>query len=135
MIDGTIVEIAQALRARRVSSVELATEALRRIDAAQPRFNAFITIDRDGAMEAAVVNLCSPGDEVIVVRCGKFGERWAEIARAFGLRVQALDAPYGHTVPPEGAEHGRPDVSLIDAILPSNGRPSVSVPAPLPKNY
>ena len=53
MIDGTIVEIAQALRARRVSSVELATEALRRIDAAQPRFNAFITIDRDGAMEAA----------------------------------------------------------------------------------
>jgi small-conductance mechanosensitive channel len=42
----------------------------------------------------------------------------------------------GHTVPPEGAEHDRPDVSLIDAaILPSDGRPSVSVPAPLPKNY
>jgi aspartate aminotransferase-like enzyme len=54
-----------------------------------------------GAMEAAVVNLCSPGDEAIVVRCGKFGERWADIAAAFGLRVHALDAPYGETVAPE----------------------------------
>ena len=54
-----------------------------------------------GAMEAAVVNLLSPGDEVIVVRCGKFGERWAEICAAFGVRVHALDAPYGETVPPE----------------------------------
>ena len=54
-----------------------------------------------GAMEAAVVNLCSPGDEAIVVRCGKFGERWGEIARAFGLRIHTLDAPYGNTVPPD----------------------------------
>jgi aspartate aminotransferase-like enzyme len=53
-----------------------------------------------GALEAAVVNLCSPGDEVLVVRCGKFGERWDEIARAFGLTVHALDAPYGETVAP-----------------------------------
>lgn len=57
-----------------------------------------------GAMEAAVVNLCSPGDEVIVVRCGKFGERWAELCKAFGVRVHALDAPYGETVPPERVE-------------------------------
>jgi len=54
-----------------------------------------------GAMEAAVVNLTSPGDEAIVIRCGKFGERWAEICRAFGLRVHTLDAPYGDAVPPE----------------------------------
>lgn len=54
-----------------------------------------------GAMEAAVVNLLSPGDEVIVVRCGKFGERWGEIGRAFGLRVHTVDAPYGDGVPPE----------------------------------
>jgi aspartate aminotransferase-like enzyme len=45
-----------------------------------------------------VVNLCSPGDEVIVVRCGKFGERWAGIAQAFGVTVHAVDAPYGQTV-------------------------------------
>jgi aspartate aminotransferase-like enzyme len=54
-----------------------------------------------GAMEAAVVNLCSPGDEAVVVRCGKFGERWADIAAAFGVRVHALEAPYGETVPSE----------------------------------
>jgi aspartate aminotransferase-like enzyme len=54
-----------------------------------------------GALEAAVVNLCSPGDEVLVVRCGKFGERWVDIARAFGVAVHAIDAPYGDAVPPE----------------------------------
>jgi len=53
VIDDTIVEIAKALHARRVSSVELATEALTRIDRAQSRLNAFITIDRDGALAAA----------------------------------------------------------------------------------
>jgi len=54
-----------------------------------------------GALEAAVVNLCSPGDDVLVVQCGKFGERWTGIARAFGLTVHTLDAPYGETVAPE----------------------------------
>jgi len=54
-----------------------------------------------GALEAAVVNLCSPGDEILVVLCGKFGERWADIGRAFGLTVHALEAPYGDTVSPE----------------------------------
>jgi len=54
-----------------------------------------------GAMEAAVVNLLSPGDEAIVVRCGKFGERWAGICDAFGVTVHAVDAPYGESVPPE----------------------------------
>jgi aspartate aminotransferase-like enzyme len=57
-----------------------------------------------GALEAAVVNLCSPGDEVIVVRCGKFGERWGDIARAFGVTVHAIDAPYGDTVEPVRVE-------------------------------
>ena len=45
--------MSEALHARRVSSVELASEALARIDASQPTLNAFITIDRDGAMQAA----------------------------------------------------------------------------------
>jgi aspartate aminotransferase-like enzyme len=54
-----------------------------------------------GAMEAAVVNLLSPGDEAIVIRCGKFGERWAEIGRAFDITLHALDAPYGEAVPAE----------------------------------
>lgn len=54
-----------------------------------------------GGMEAAVVNLLSPGDRAIVIRAGKFGERWAEICKAYGVEAVALEAPYGHTVPPE----------------------------------
>jgi aspartyl-tRNA(Asn)/glutamyl-tRNA(Gln) amidotransferase subunit A len=49
----SIVELGQALRSRRVSSVELAEESLARIERAQPRFNAFITIDRDRALADA----------------------------------------------------------------------------------
>ena len=52
-----------------------------------------------GAMEAAVVNTLSPGDTVAVVCAGKFGERWIEIARAYGIEVVALTAPFGETVP------------------------------------
>ena len=51
-----------------------------------------------GAMEAAVVNTLSAGDRVIVVRAGKFGDRWVDLAKAYGLSVIDLSAPFGHTV-------------------------------------
>ena len=51
-----------------------------------------------GAMEAAVANLFSPGDRVIVCVAGKFGERWAEIAKAFGLDAIVLQEEYGGSV-------------------------------------
>src|SRR3954470_24268328 len=51
-----------------------------------------------GAMEAAVSNLTSPGDQVIVVTAGKFGERWTGLAKAYGCKVDVVDAPYGKTV-------------------------------------
>jgi aspartate aminotransferase-like enzyme len=51
-----------------------------------------------GAMEAAVANLFSPGDAVLVATAGKFGERWVEIARAFGLSTDVVEAPYGEPV-------------------------------------
>jgi aspartate aminotransferase-like enzyme len=54
-----------------------------------------------GAMEGAVVNTLSPGDRVIVVRGGKFGERWADICQAYGLHVLPVDVPYGKSVDPE----------------------------------
>jgi aspartate aminotransferase-like enzyme len=52
-----------------------------------------------GAMDAAVSNLFSPGDKVIVCSAGKFGERWVEIAKAYGLNATVLSAEYGDTVP------------------------------------
>lgn len=54
-----------------------------------------------GAMEAAVSNFFSRGDKVIVCSAGKFGERWVELARAFGLEATVLQAEYGDAVNPE----------------------------------
>jgi aspartate aminotransferase-like enzyme len=50
-----------------------------------------------GAMEAAVSNLTSPGDRVLVLSAGKFGERWVALANAFGCAVDVVSAPYGQT--------------------------------------
>jgi aspartate aminotransferase-like enzyme len=50
-----------------------------------------------GAMEASVSNLTSPGDKVLVLTAGKFGERWVGLAKAFGCEPDVLTAPYGQT--------------------------------------
>jgi aspartate aminotransferase-like enzyme len=50
-----------------------------------------------GAMEAAVSNLTSPGDRVLVLSAGKFGERWVGLAKAYGLEVDLVSAPNGQT--------------------------------------
>jgi aspartate aminotransferase-like enzyme len=48
-----------------------------------------------GAMESAVANLCSPGDPVLVVSAGYFGERWAKLAKAYGAEVDHLSYDWG----------------------------------------
>jgi len=53
-----------------------------------------------GAMEAAVCNTLSRGDEALVVRGGKFGERWGEICEAYGVNVTPLDVTWGQAVDP-----------------------------------
>ena len=50
-----------------------------------------------GAMEASVSNLTSPGDRVLVLTAGKFGERWTALAKAFGCEPDVVSAPYGET--------------------------------------
>jgi aspartate aminotransferase-like enzyme len=50
-----------------------------------------------GVMEASVSNLTSPGDKVLVLTAGKFGERWTGLAKAFGCSVDVLSVPYGQT--------------------------------------
>src|SRR5467141_4243628 len=51
-----------------------------------------------GVMEASVSHLTSPGDKVLVLTAGKFGERWRDLAKAFGCVVEVLSAPYGETL-------------------------------------
>jgi aspartate aminotransferase-like enzyme len=50
-----------------------------------------------GAMEASVSNLTSPGDRVLVLTAGKFGERWVDLTKAFGCQADVVKAPYGQT--------------------------------------
>jgi aspartate aminotransferase-like enzyme len=54
-----------------------------------------------GGMEAALTNVLSPGDAMLALVAGNFGERWAAIGRAYGMDVRVLEAPWGEAVSPE----------------------------------
>src|SRR6478609_12080307 len=56
-----------------------------------------LTASGTGAMEGAVSNLTSPGDKVLVLSAGKFGERWRDLAKTFGCAVEVVSVPYGQT--------------------------------------
>ena len=53
-----------------------------------------------GAMEGAVSNILSRGDRALVVRGGKFGERWGEVCKAFGIEIVPIDVAWGRAVAP-----------------------------------
>ena len=67
-----------------------------------------------GAMEASVSNLTSPGDRVLVLSAGKFGERWADMTKAFGCQVDVVKAPYGQTFDLEAVKAAlKPDTKAV----------------------
>ncbi len=67
-----------------------------------------------GAMEGSVSNLTSPGDKVLVLTAGKFGERWRDLAKAFGCAVELVSAPYGETLSLDEVRHKlTPDVRAV----------------------
>src|SRR6266513_4863935 len=67
-----------------------------------------------GVMEGAVSNLTSPGDRVLVLTAGKFGERWRDLAHAFGCDVELVTAPYGATFSLDELRHKlTPDVRAV----------------------
>jgi aspartate aminotransferase-like enzyme len=67
-----------------------------------------------GAMEASVSNLTSPGDRVLVLSAGKFGERWVSLANAFGCAMDVVKAPYGQTFDLEEVRKAlKPDTRVL----------------------
>lgn len=54
-----------------------------------------------GAMEAGLVNVLSPGDAMLALVAGAFGERWAALGRSYRMDVRVLEAPWGEAVKPE----------------------------------
>jgi len=75
-----------------------------------------LTASGTGGLEAALVNVLSPGDHVLSVCTGHFGERWADMAGAFGARVTRIDVPWGQALDPAAVEralHEHPDIRLL----------------------
>ena len=64
-----------------------------------------LTSSGTGFMEASVSNLTSPGDRVLVLTAGKFGERWTALTKAFACAVETVTAPYGETFSLEDVRH------------------------------
>lgn len=80
----------------------------------------FLTSSGTGAMDGAVANLLCQGDKVLVVRSGKFGERWAEICEAYGVEIIPIDVTWGDSVAPETVEAqltANPDIKAVFATL------------------
>ncbi|OWY64466.1 aminotransferase [cyanobacterium TDX16] len=59
-----------------------------------------LTASGTGAVEAGIINFLSPGDRVLVGCNGKFGDRWGEVAEAYGLQVEKITAEWGHPLDP-----------------------------------
>ena len=85
-----------------------------------------MTATGSGGMEAALTNSLSPGDKVICIVAGKFGERWRNQARALGANVLSLEVPWGEAVDPIRleallSEHVDTKAVLVQACETSTG--------------
>jgi len=70
-----------------------------------------------GAMEAAVVNLLSPGDTALTVEGGKFGERWTELCKAYGVNAEVATVEWGKAVTPEEIQSRLKNNPKIKAVF------------------
>ncbi len=93
----------------------------------------FFASSGTGAMEAAITNLFSPGDKVIVVEGGKFGERWRELAETFGLNPITIKVPWGKAVDPSDVERALKEHPSAKAILVQACETSTGVKHPVPE--
>lgn len=70
-----------------------------------------------GGLEAATQNFFSPGDDVLVCSAGKFGERWIEIMKAWGMDATVLSAPYGDAVQASAVEKALAENPKIKGVF------------------
>lgn len=75
------------------------TDALKRVFLTK-NDPVILTSSGSGAMEAAVTNTLAQGGKAICIRGGKFGERWSDICRAYGIRTVDLDVTWGEPIDP-----------------------------------
>lgn len=87
------------------------------------------TCSGTGAFESAIVNLCSPGDRVLAVSAGNFGERWATMARTFGCEVEELRLPWGETPSPDALAQKLRDIAPVSLVFLVHSETSTGVVA------
>ena len=88
-----------------------------------------LTASGTGGLESALVNTLSPGDRVLAVTIGAFGERWAQIAEAFGLQVERLAFEWGQAADPAALRERLAQDSRreIQAVLVTHNETSTGV--------
>jgi len=92
-----------------------------------------LTASGTGGLEAAIVNVLSAGDKVLAFNNGAFGERWAAMAKAYGLDVRRVDVPLGRAIEPELVrdELRKEGPNGARAVLLTHNETSVGVLNPL----
>ncbi|MDQ7844344.1 MAG: alanine--glyoxylate aminotransferase family protein [Armatimonadota bacterium] len=80
-----------------------------------------------GGLEAAVANVLSPGDRVLALSCGAFGDRFAEIARTYGAEVITLEAPWGTGIEPDAVAAALRRHAPVAAVLVTHNETSTGV--------
>src|SRR3954471_10769468 len=80
-----------------------------------------------GGMESAVANLVRPGTKVLVASCGKFGERWAELAEAYGAALVHWDAGWGNRVEPAELERKLAENEGVEVVYTTLSETSTGV--------
>jgi aspartate aminotransferase-like enzyme len=90
-----------------------------------------LTASGTGGLEAAVVNTLSPGDRVLAVVIGAFGERFAAIAQAYGAEVVRLEYEWGRAADPDDVRRVLSRDPRIKAVLVTHNETSTGVTNPL----
>jgi aspartate aminotransferase-like enzyme len=80
-----------------------------------------------GGLEAAVVNTCSPADKILSVSIGVFGDRWASIAKTFGVDVVSVKAEWGKAADPDAVKKALKDNPAVKAVFITHNETSTGV--------
>lgn len=86
-----------------------------------------LTCSGTGAMEAVIVNTLSPGDKVLAVSIGAFGDRFGDIAKAYGADVTRLNFEWGRAAEPDAVRKALQEDPAIKAVLLTHNETSTGV--------
>ena len=84
-----------------------------------------------GAMEGAISNILSRGDKALVIQGGKFGERWGEVCKAYGIEFIPIDVEWGKAVEPESIRKALESDPAIRAVYTQASETSTGVRHPI----